>query len=503
VFAPLALRHVVDAAAAAAAAAAATAAASPAAPTAAVAAPAEEEVLSLHEWDVRLAATAADDGIVILDALAASGLRPVRYWKEIAGIRKIIVNDLDPVAVEAAKRNIAHNDIDASRVLPQQGDATMVMYANRNAPPGDQYDVIDLDPYGSASPFLDAAVQAIADGGLLCVTCTDMAVLSGSHPETCYAKYGAMPTKGKYLHEMALRIVLSSLESHANRYRRHIVPVLSLGIDFYVRLFVRVFVSPAEVKNSCLKLAYVHQSLHCPSFHMQPVAKHTGNTYQPGLGPTGGGFCAETGSQFKVGGPIWSAPIHDPSWVAEALERVERRHNPHIDTQPRLHGLLTSVSEELLDVPLYYTLPDLCQTLHCTSPKMSDVQAALVNAGYRVSNQHKEPTAIKTDAPNDVVWDILRCWVKKHPIASKRVSTTSPGHRILATEPTLVADFDGAHRFRPAAKKPACRYPPNPEPMWGPKSRAKSHGPNKRARVEDPQPPNDGGGVAGRGGLSS
>ena len=28
------------------------------------------------------------------------------------------------------------------------------------------------------------------------MTCTDMAVLSGGHPEVCYAKYGSMPTKG-------------------------------------------------------------------------------------------------------------------------------------------------------------------------------------------------------------------------------------------------------------------------------------------------------------------
>ena len=68
------------------------------------------------------------------------------------------------------------------------------------------------------------------------------------------------------------------------------------------------------------------------------------------------------------------------------------------------------MSEELPDVPLYYTLPSLCETVHCSSPKMDDVRSALVNAGYRVSAFHKEADAIKTDAPNSVVWDIMRCW---------------------------------------------------------------------------------------------
>ena len=63
-------------------------------------------------------------------------------------------------------------------------------------------------------------------------------------------RYGSMPTRGKYLHEMALRILLHSLETSACRYRRHIVPVISCGIDFYVRVFVRVFESAAEVKKT-------------------------------------------------------------------------------------------------------------------------------------------------------------------------------------------------------------------------------------------------------------
>lgn len=39
------------------------------------------------------------------------------------------------------------------------------MYKNRQHK--DKFDVIDLDPYGTAAPFLDAAVQSVKDGGKL------------------------------------------------------------------------------------------------------------------------------------------------------------------------------------------------------------------------------------------------------------------------------------------------------------------------------------------------
>ena len=31
------------------------------------------------------------------------------------------------------------------------------------------------------------------------------------------------------------------LQSHANRYKRYIVPVLSVQMDFYLRVFVRIY----------------------------------------------------------------------------------------------------------------------------------------------------------------------------------------------------------------------------------------------------------------------
>lgn len=63
-------------------------------------------------------------------------------------------------------------------------------------------------------------------------------------------KYGSVPLKSKACHEMALRILLRCIEGHANRYGRYIKPLLSLSVDFYARVFVRVFSGQFQCKDS-------------------------------------------------------------------------------------------------------------------------------------------------------------------------------------------------------------------------------------------------------------
>ena len=52
------------------------------------------------------------------------------------------------------------------------------------------------------------------DPGLLCVTCTDMSVLCGTHSESCHSKYGAMSIKAKFCHEMVSCYISTVLENH-------------------------------------------------------------------------------------------------------------------------------------------------------------------------------------------------------------------------------------------------------------------------------------------------
>lgn len=108
------------------------------------------------------------EGFTILEALAASGLRSIRYAKEIPKLKQVIANDLEEEAVESIRRNIQHNGLNEELVRPNQGDAMQVLYSAIGS--AKKYDVIDLDPYGSAVPFIDGAVQAVAEGGK-CLVC--------------------------------------------------------------------------------------------------------------------------------------------------------------------------------------------------------------------------------------------------------------------------------------------------------------------------------------------
>lgn len=67
---------------------------------------------------------------------------------------------------------------------------------------GRQFDAVDLDPFGSPAHFLDSAVQATADDGVLMVTCTDLATMCGNSPEACLARYGTMSMRIRACHEM-------------------------------------------------------------------------------------------------------------------------------------------------------------------------------------------------------------------------------------------------------------------------------------------------------------
>eukprot|EP01119_Soliformovum_irregulare_P012631 TRINITY_DN3292_c1_g2_i1.p1 TRINITY_DN3292_c1_g2~~TRINITY_DN3292_c1_g2_i1.p1 ORF type:complete len:579 (-),score=156.90 TRINITY_DN3292_c1_g2_i1:37-1773(-) len=422
----------------------------------------------------------------ILEALSATGLRSIRYAKEIPNVT-ITANDIDQRAVQTIQRNVDYNFQDdplKDSIKVSHSDASLHMLQNQNT-----YDVVDIDPFGTAAPFLDSAVQSATEGGLLCITCTDLAVLAGNHPEACMAKYGATPIpSAPYCHEMALRIVLASIQAHANRHKRYVQPLMSFHIDFYVRIFLRVRTSALETKRGAVNLSSLYQCVKCDSFWIQPLMKEMAY-------PKGGGFkftpavvtvphrCVHCQSPLKIAGPFWNGPLFDKEWTEKTKSHFEE-HAQLYNQSKKILGLVHSAISEL-NVPLCYSPSSICNTLHLSVPPLINLRSALKRLGWESSGTHTNPSGLKTNAPPEVMWDIFRHWNKLHP--AKKYPEDSPSTIILSKDPELQeVSFDPLPEFQNVAH--VTKFVHNPE-NWGPgtigKGRPKKQPKKREKRIPE------------------
>jgi tRNA (guanine26-N2/guanine27-N2)-dimethyltransferase len=396
----------------------------------------------------------------VLEALAATGLRSIRYAKEIENI-SILSNDIDPNAVNIIKLNMLENKVEEI-IETSCNDANFLMYSLINQK---QFqNIIDLDPYGSASPFLEAAIQCVENGGLLCITCTDMAVLCASYPESCFSKYMSIPLKGEICHEMALRIVLSLVERIASKHKKFITPLLSCSIDFYVRLFVQVSHSPEISKQSSSKLSFVFRCPSCKFHKFLPLMRKNGNHFAPQALPES--LCSICNNKLQMAGPIWTEKIHSDLFLSRLLETINSSSREVYLSLDRLIGMITVISEETQD-PLYISLPEICHVLKTVQPPMDSIISQISKLGFTCSNSHCNPNVLKSNIPWDSFYGIMRAWIdkvnqpKKFPFSD--------------TISKIDCDFSIDKSCIPASKrKNLKRFPENPK-MWGPLARPKTH----------------------------
>lgn len=84
-----------------------------------------------------------ENGLTILEGLSATGLRSIRYAKEIPRSSLILANDFSKRAVETITNNIEKNEV-GNIVKPSHGDASAVMSKYKGYE--ERFVVVDLDP---------------------------------------------------------------------------------------------------------------------------------------------------------------------------------------------------------------------------------------------------------------------------------------------------------------------------------------------------------------------
>jgi len=167
----------------------------------------------------------------IADPLAGSGIRSIRFVKELNKniIKSIAINDYSKESVKNIKENFKLNKINqkTSSIQFHNDDANLFLLNSKG------FDYIDIDPFGTPNPFLDAAVKRIARDGILSVTATDTAPLAGTYPSTCRRKYWAIPLRNEIKHEVGLRILIRKVQLIGAQFDKALIPLCSYSKDHY------------------------------------------------------------------------------------------------------------------------------------------------------------------------------------------------------------------------------------------------------------------------------
>ena len=330
--------------------------------------------------------------ISVCDSFGGSGIRGVRYAKEIETVENVVITDINPLAVQYAQENIELNGLDNVKVYKE--DANIMLRKCRG-----KFDVVDIDPFGTPSPFIESAGISLKAGGMLCATATDTSALCGTYKEPCIRKYGSMPLKTEYCHENGIRILAGFIARTLSKFKKCIEIKFAHSSEHYMRIYATVQKGAKITDESLKNIGYI---LHCSSCLNRMIIK--------GITPKMDMDCPVCGKKFKTAGPLWCGDIADTDFINGMIENVEKTR---INQGNKALKLLNFAYEESNAPPTFYDLHEISRNLKISAPKQNDVLEILKEQGYFASRTHFKPTGIKTDAPVDKIKEIFLEFNKK------------------------------------------------------------------------------------------
>ena len=318
----------------------------------------------------------------ICDLFGGSGIRGVRYKKEIDGIDKVCINDISETANFYEAHNIKINDL--SDVEVHQHDASMFLRLNAG-----EFDVIDIDPFGTPAPFIDSAGYCSRRDSLLCVTATDTSALCGTYKEPCIRKYNAKPYKSEYCHETGIRILIGFVALTLSKYSKFVTPLMSHSTEHYMRTYLEVNKGSKKTDKSLKNIGYISHCKHCLY-----------RTTSDGLATPLSDKCPVCGEKLIHAGPLWLGQIHDKEFVSDMIREIQEKK---INTQKEALKLLSQCASEANSPATFYDVHAICKSMKISAPKLDLIFEKLHQLGFNASKTHFNPLGIKTSATiNDV-----------------------------------------------------------------------------------------------------
>ena len=307
----------------------------------------------------------------IASPLAGSGIRELRFLKELkpGKIQNIFVNDLKENFPEVMAENVKLNNLTKElkgKLRIYNDDANLFLLNQvKHGQEGEfcgYFDYIEIDPFGSPNPFLAVAVARITRNGIIAVTATDTAALTGTYPKVTKRKYWARAVRNYMMHEIGLRILIRKIQLQGVQFDKALLPILAYHKNHYFRIYFR----SVKSKEKCDEILEEHQYL---LFNPKTLEFKASK------------FNQEEG--FEYFGPLWTGSLFDQKLMAKM-----KKDNPFPEEQKFLDLLL---EESIMNTVGFYDLHIIAKKLTLETTKLEPVLKKVKGARTQFSG-----TGIKT-----------------------------------------------------------------------------------------------------------
>ncbi|MCS7097308.1 MAG: tRNA (guanine(10)-N(2))-dimethyltransferase [Candidatus Methanomethylicia archaeon] len=327
-----------------------------------------------------------NENLRVCDSLSGTGIRGIRYGLEVDKVDFIWFNDWNPLAVKLIHKNLSLNNLTASTVVSCL-DARKMFYMNTNF--NSRFHVIDIDPFGSPVKFLQSALSALKDGGLMCITATDIPVLFGKYPLTCLRRYNAISIKADFSYENAIRILLGYIVRIAANYNFSCTPLLCYMRSHYARIFACFKLDVEEANKSIMKIGYI-------AFCSKCLYRCVFEGFIPQLIVN----CPNCNSKLEFSGPLWIENIFDVNFIVKLKNKCYADH--------LISKFLDILHTEASGPPTFYVLDEFSRRLKISSPNVDDIIEKIRSNGYFASKTHFHVKGIRTNAPLSIIYDVVK-----------------------------------------------------------------------------------------------
>tara|TARA_B100001750_G_C15433957_1_gene559856 strand:+ start:14 stop:1150 length:1137 start_codon:yes stop_codon:yes gene_type:complete len=317
---------------------------------------------------------------IFFDGLAGLGARGLRVANEIKEVEKVIVNDVNPNALEIASKSAKINNLKNFEISENETCRFLSSHSRMN----ERASIVDIDPFGSPSRYIDCAIRATMHGGMLALTATDLQVLHGLFNKAAKRRYYGTPVKTEFSNEIAIRLILGCVSFVAGRLDISFQPLFVDHDMHYYRTYMKILNTPEKEE----KIGYIIFCRNCKDryTHISKQEK-----------------CRKCSHETEIAGPLWIGNLFDKEFVT-MMKNVKNDLNVHKKCERILDR-----SELEAELPAtYYTLDEIASKMNSAPLKLSDAIDRLTSNGFKASMTSLNPSGFRTDCEIDEIIQIFQ-----------------------------------------------------------------------------------------------